>query len=74
MSDGKRKITSICELESLSEGEIHLKEIFAFKQLGVTDKGEVNGEYILYNKQIPKVYRKIRARGIESITDMFPKE
>ena len=74
MSDGKRKITSICELESLSEGEIHLKEIFAFKQLGVTDKGEVNGEYILYNKQIPKVYRKIRARGIESITDMFTKE
>ncbi len=72
MSDGKRKITSICELESLDNGEIELHEIFAFHQHGLTDTGEVDGEYILYDKEVPKVYKKIRARGIEEIDFMFP--
>ena len=70
MSDGKRKVTSIAELESLENGEISLKEIFSFKQKGLTEKGEVNGEYTM-NKQRPKVYKKIHARGITEIDNMF---
>ena len=70
MSDGKRKITSIAELESLDNGEICLKEIFGFKQKGLTDKGEVDGEYTM-NKQRPRVYQKIHARGITEIDNMF---
>ena len=73
MSDGKRKITSISELEALENGEIELHEIFAFHQHGITESGEVDGEYILYEKEIPKVYKKIRARGISEIDFMFPK-
>ncbi len=71
MSDGKRKITSICELQNFENGEIELKEIFAFKQKGLTLSGEVDGEYILYNDEVPKVYRKITARGITEIDEMF---
>ena len=71
MSDGKRKITSISELESFQDGEIHLKEIFAFHQKGVTDNGEVDGTYTLYDDKVPKVYRKIAARGITEINEMF---
>ncbi len=71
MSDGKRKITSICELEGLKEGEINLKEIFAFHQKGVTLSGEVDGEYILYDNELPKVYQKISQRGITEIDTMF---
>lgn len=70
MSDGRRKVTSISELEGIVDGEIKLKEIFAFKQLGLTDKGEVDGEFILY-PLIPKVYQKIKARGILDIEDIF---
>ena len=70
MGDGKRKITSICELEGLNDGEIKLKEIFAFKQKGLTETGEVDGEFILY-EGIPKVYKKILARGISDIEDIF---
>jgi len=71
MSDGKRKITSIAELENIENGEIELKEIFAFKQKGLTMSGEVDGEYILYQETIPKIYQKISSRGITEIDEMF---
>ena len=71
MSDGKRKITSISELESFQDGDIHLKEIFAFHQKGVTENGEVDGTYTLYDEKVPRVYRKIAARGITEINEMF---
>ncbi len=71
MSDGKRKITSICELENFEDGEIQLKEIFAFRQKGLTANREVDGEYILFNETVPKVYQKISSRGITEIDQMF---
>ncbi len=71
MSDGKRKITSISELENFQDGDIHLKEIFAFHQKGVTESGEVDGTYTLYDEKVPRVYRKIAARGITEINEMF---
>lgn len=74
MSDGKRKITSICELENFLDGEIVLNEIFAFHQKGLTSSGEVDGEYTIYNKEVPRVYKKISARGITDIDFMFPIE
>ncbi len=70
MSDGRRKVTSICELEDFTDGEIKLKEIFAFEQKGLTETGEVDGEFILYDG-VPKVYKKIKARGITDIEDIF---
>ncbi len=70
LSDGKRKITSICEVSGLKDGEIKLREIFAFKQKGLTSNGEVDGAFVLY-KYIPKVYAKIKSKGITSIDDIF---
>ena len=72
LQDGKRKITSISEVYNMTNGEINLKEIFAFKQKGLTKEGEVNGSYIMY-KYIPKVYNKIKSRGIDDIDDIFDK-
>ncbi len=70
LQDGKRKIISICEVDSIKDGEINLKEIFAFKQKGLTSSGEVNGSYIMYN-YIPNVYSKIKSKGINDIDDIF---
>ena len=70
MNDGKRKITSIAELDGFQEDRIELKEIFAFHQKGVTEQGEVDGEYILY-KTTPKALKKMIARGINDLEDMF---
>ncbi len=73
MSDGRRKVTSICELDGFQDTEIKVKEIFAFKQKGLTGSGEVDGEFILYDG-IPKVYNKIKRRGITDVDDIFLKK
>ena len=70
LSDGRRKVTSICEVAGFKDGEIILKEIFAFRQKGLTSNGEVDGEFVLYN-YIPQVYDKIKSRGIKSVDDIF---
>lgn len=72
LSDGKRKITSISEVCGLRDDRIVLKEIFAFKQKGLTESGEVNGSFVLY-KYIPKVYNKIKSKGITDVDDIFDK-
>ncbi len=70
LSDGKRKITSICELKLDSNGEIIPNEIFAFRQNGMTDSKEVIGEYILYKDKNFKVFNKLKNRGID-ISEMM---
>ncbi|NLA33899.1 MAG: CpaF family protein [Tenericutes bacterium] len=70
LSDGRRKITSIAEIIGIKNDEIEVKEIFAFNQKGLTDTGEVNGEFILYN-YLPKSYHKIKVKGLTDIDDIF---
>ena len=70
LSDGRRKITSISEVIGFKDDEIKLKEIFAFRQNGLTSNNEVDGEFVLYN-YVPKAYDKIVRKGITSIDDIF---
>lgn len=70
LSDGKRKVTSISEIVDIENDTIMLREIFKFTQKGLTDKGEVNGEFALM-PTIPNVYMKVRTRGVTSIDDLF---
>lgn len=70
LSDGRRKVTSISEVVGMVDGNIKIKEIFAFKQKGLTSKKEVDGAFVLY-KFIPKVYQEIKSKGIDSIDDIF---
>lgn len=70
LSDGRRKITSISEITGLKDDVIQLHEIFAYKQKGIMEDGFVDGEFILYPK-IPKIYQKIKSRGIDTLEDIF---
>lgn len=70
LSDGKRKITSICEVDGFKDDVINLNEIFSFKQDGLTSNGEVMGEFVM-SKKVPEVYRKIKRAGIDDIDDIF---
>ena len=69
LSDGKRKISSISEVVGINDGKVNLKEIFAFRENGLSEHGEVRGEFILY-KYIPKVYDKMKRKGI-ILKDIF---
>ena len=70
LTDGRRKVTSICEITGIEENNIKLEEIFEFKQDGVKKNGDVLGEFILH-KRTPKVYKTIKSRGIDSLKDIF---
>ena len=70
LTDGKRKITSISEVVGFENGEIKLNEIFAFNQTGLTEEGEVDGEFVL-NKATLKTYDRLKSRGITNLKDIF---
>ena len=70
LSDGKRKIVSISEVVGFKDDEIELKEIFAFRQKGVTDFGGVIGEFVVY-KRTPIVMKKIKSKGIKGLEEIF---
>ena len=70
LSDGRRKVTSICEVTGFEKDNIKLKEIFSFNQTGITKNGEVIGEFIKH-KYKPKVYDKLKSRGINDLKDIF---
>jgi len=71
-SDGRRRVVDISELVGFKDDVIELKQIFAFKQTGILDNGDVDGEFIL-NKYVPKVYDIMKAFGVDSIKDIFEK-
>ncbi len=70
LSDGKRRVTSISEIIGLEKGEIKQREIFRYKQTGVLDNGDVVGEFFMH-KTKPKVYDKIKSKGLDDLSDMF---
>lgn len=70
LSDGRRKITNISEINGLKDDAINLKEIFTFKEKGLQDNGFVNGEFLMHKKK-PTVYNKIVSKGITDIKDIF---
>lgn len=70
LSDGRRRISSINEIIGLENGEIKQKEIFKFKQTGVLPNGDVDGEFLLH-KYVPKVYSKIKTKGVDDLKDIF---
>lgn len=69
LSDGKRKVTSISEVTGMKNDKVCLKEIFAFKEQGLSSQGNVVGEFIVY-KYIPKIYDRMKRKGI-ILQDIF---
>ena len=72
MHDGKRKITNISEVVGFDKDMIKLNTIFEFVQKGLTDKGEENGEYQKIDNK-PKIYEKLKARGVKGLDNIFKK-
>lgn len=73
LTDGRRKITSISEVDGLKEGTIIVKEIFGYRQNGTTDDGIVLGDFVKQSG-IPISYSKISRRGIHTLDDMFKRK
>ena len=70
LADGRRKVTNISEIVGFTDDMIALKEIFTFKQTGILENGDIEGEFIKHN-YIPKVYKRLKMRGINDLNDIF---
>ena len=54
LTDGKRKVTSISEVTSITDGNIDITPIFTYTQKGVDENNEVFGDFKQY-KKLPKI-------------------
>ena len=72
LTDGRRKITSISEVNGIENGNIIVREIFSYIQEDTTDDGIVIGNFVK-KRRIPYVYDKIKKRGINDIDKIFKK-
>ncbi len=70
LSDGRRKITDISEVNGFNGDDIKVTPIFAFEQTGLTKNGEVDGEFKIVNKKID-IYEKMKNKGIKELEDLF---
>ncbi len=66
LSDGRRKVTEISEIDGFDDNEIKVKPIFIFKQTGITENNLVDGEFKLVEKK-PKTYQRFKSKGIKTL-------
>ena len=70
LSDGTRKVTSICEITGMEGDVITMQEIFVFEKLGITQEGKVIGRFRATGVR-PKCCERLRASGIVLSASMF---
>ena len=64
LSDGRRKVVEISEIDGFKGDDINIVPIFKFEQTGLTKELEVDGEFKIVNKKI-KTIDKFKNKGIE---------
>jgi pilus assembly protein CpaF len=62
-SDGRRRVTSIIEVDGMEGDVILTQPLFAFKQRGVGPNGEIIGDYVGFG-QAPRFYEDLNEAGI----------
>ncbi len=69
-SDGSRKISSISEIVGMERSTITMQEIFFFEKTGISESGEVQGEFRACGIR-PKHLNRILMSGIFIDPDLF---
>ncbi|MEO0290418.1 MAG: ATPase, T2SS/T4P/T4SS family [candidate division WOR-3 bacterium] len=64
MRDGKRRVTKISEITGIEGDIITMQDIFIFKQKGVSEKGEIIGEFMGTGIR-PKVHEEFEIKGVK---------
>ena len=74
LSDGRRKIVEISEIDGFKGDDINVVPIFKFDQVGLTSDLMVDGEFKLVNKKI-KTINKIKNKGfnLDFLGDKYAK-
>ncbi len=70
LSDGKRKITTLAEVTGMEGEVVTMQDIFAFRKMGIGEKGEVLGDFIPTGIR-PKFAERLFLAGIRLPMGMF---
>jgi pilus assembly protein CpaF len=70
LTDGTRKVTSICEITGMEGEIITMQEIFRFDKLGVSPEGKVIGRFVATGVR-PKVCDRLKTGGVMLPPEMF---
>ena len=63
MEDGKRRVISVCEINSMEGDIITMSEIFKYERLGVDENNNINGRYVSTGI-VPRFHERMQKRGI----------
>ncbi len=69
-SDGRRRVTSIVEVDGMEGDVILTQPLFAFKQRGIGPKGEILGDYTGFG-QAPRFYEDLNEAGVTLDRSIF---
>jgi pilus assembly protein CpaF len=70
LTDGSRKVTSICEVVGMEGEVITLQDIFVFEKRGIDKNGKVLGRFRATGIR-PKFSEKLELAGIEVPEELF---
>ncbi|MGH9607342.1 MAG: CpaF family protein, partial [Terracidiphilus sp.] len=70
MSDGSRKVVSVCEVAGMEENIISMQEIFTFKKQGIGPDGKVLGAFMPSGIR-PRFLDRIQLAGIKLSPHVF---
>lgn len=70
LEDGKRRVTSICEVNSMEGDVITMSEIFKYERKGLDEYGNVTGKHVATGI-VPRFNDKIKQRGLHSNISVY---
>ena len=73
LSDGRRKLMSVCELTGMEGDVITMQEIFRFRQTGVSNDGQVEGKFEATGIR-PRFVDQFVSHGIKLPSSLFRPE
>ena len=70
MEDGKRRVVSVSEVNSMEGDVITMSEIFRFERKGIDQHGNVLGRFISTGI-VPRFHERMKQRGINMSLDVY---
>lgn len=70
LSDGVRRVVSVCEIVGMEHNVVAMQEIFAFRKTGISEAGKVLGHYEATGIR-PKFADRLKISGISVPSSLF---
>ncbi len=70
MEDGKRRVVSVSEINSMEGDVITMSEIFRYDRRGIDENGQIIGRFVSTGI-VPRFHERMKQRGINIGLDLY---